>query len=391
MRKVIFVVIFWKVLLFGIVYWTQYIVPLSELYIPERLLRQSLPYILWVWGNFDGAHYISIARSGYFYGQQPFFPLYPYLIELVYEVFYFRIPYLVVGQLISVSAFIGALVILHRLLVLDGRSSLWRIIAAIVLTFPTSFFYTAIYNDALFFLFTTFCLYCSRKQQWVMGSIWGGLATLTRLNGLALLCMIAVEYMSQDKRSIAAQWNLYQLFKDGKRWLSVSVVRHTRIYSIFLIPIAFFGYLIWVHRFFHNWQLVFLSMKNWNQDKIIFPLQVVWRYINIIFLHPQLNIPYAIAIVEFFSILVYLFFLIYSYKRIRLSYWVFFFVSILIPSLTGTFQGMPRYGLHLYPFFLSVGLWISQKPFVSRIIYFAISISLLIFMVTLFTRGYFVS
>ncbi len=391
MLWILLLVVIWKVLLLGIVYLAQYIVPLSELYIPERLLRQSLPYILWVWGNFDGAHYVSIARSGYFYGQQPFFPLYPYLIRLVYEVFYFQIPYLVVGQIISIFALLVALRTVLKLLEFDGKSSLRKLMIAAILLFPTSFFLTAIYNDSLFFLFSTLTLYAARRQKWVLGSLYAALATLTRLNGLALLFVLLGEYIVGNRKSLKMQWDIGRFQQNLRHSLSISSIQKSQIYSVTLIPLAFMGYLIWVQRFFHNWQLVFSVMKNWNQDKVTFPLQVVWRYLKILLIYPQMTIPYLIASIEFLSLLVYLFFIIYSFKRIRLSYWIFFFVSILIPTLTGTFQGMPRYGLHLYPFYLSVGLWISQKSLYNRIIYFAISIILLIFMLTLFTRGYFVA
>lgn len=390
-RKVIFVVIFWKALLLGIVYWAQFIIPLNTLYIPERLLRQMIPCIFWVWGNFDGVHYVSIARSGYFYGQQPFFPLYPYLIRLVYEVFYFQIPYLVVGQLISVGAFIGALVILYKLLALDRKTSLWRLIVLTILVYPTSFFYTAIYNDALFFLLAMLTIFSARGQQWVMASIWAGLATLTRLNGLALFFVILAEFIVGKRLDTKSQWNSTWLILRLKTSLTWQSIKKSRIYTIFLIPSVFIGYLLWVHRFFGTWQLVFSSMKNWNQDKIIFPLQVVWRYIKILFVYPTPTIPYAVALVEFLSVLLYSFLLVYAFKKIRISYWMFFFVSILIPALTGTFQGMPRYGLHLYPFFLLLGLVLEKSSFLVRLIYFVVSVSILVFMLSLFSRGFFVS
>ncbi len=64
-------------------------------------------------------------------------------------------------------------------------------------------------------------------------------------------------------------------------------------------------------------------------------------------------------------------------------------MSILIPSLTGTFAGMPRYGLHLYPFFLSVAMLLEKRPLMVKATYVAISLALLFIGICYFTRGYF--
>ena len=137
--------------------------------------------------------------------------------------------------------------------------------------------------------------------------------------------------------------------------------------------------------------MVFSSMKVWNQDKIIFPLQVVWRYLKIIFTDRSFSMTYWVATIEFLFVVWYLVISIYSYSRIRFSYFVFMVLSLLIPSLTGTFAGMPRYGLHIYPFFLSVAIFLSGRPFTIKTLYFFISIVLMFIVVMFFTRGYFIS
>src|SRR5688572_13183072 len=49
----------------------------------EDILKSyTLPSFLTSFGNFDGAHYISISDVGYQLYQQAFFPLYPMLIKL---------------------------------------------------------------------------------------------------------------------------------------------------------------------------------------------------------------------------------------------------------------------------------------------------------------------
>jgi hypothetical membrane protein len=70
---------------------------------------------------------------------------------------------------------------------------------------------------------------------------------------------------------------------------------------------------------------------------------------------------YWVAVVEFLAVIFSVFLLLWSWRKIRSLYWVFFAVSLLIPALTGTFQGMPRYALHLYPFFLELDPILASK------------------------------
>src|SRR5690242_7110394 len=50
----------------------------------EILRETGLPHWIWSFGNFDGVHYLRIAKDGYAYQYtQAFFPLYPILIKIV--------------------------------------------------------------------------------------------------------------------------------------------------------------------------------------------------------------------------------------------------------------------------------------------------------------------
>lgn len=322
-----------------------------------------LPYLVSIWGNFDGFFYLAIARDGYLAGQQPFFPLYPFIIRLVS--LRFGLPYVLSAQIISLMAFVGALIVVVRLLAYDRKLALFPLMVAVVLTFPTSYSYGATYNDALFFFLATLTLYLGRTRSFGWAGIAGAAATLTRLNGLALFPFLLVEHGLP--------------------------IRPRRIWAAILIPLAFAGYGLWVHKEFGGWQTLFSAMSVWGQDKVTLPVQVVWRYIKIILFFPMASLKYWVAVVELGSVALYVWALLWSFGKIRFSYWVFFAVSILIPSLTGTFQGMPRYGLHLYPLFLVLAMAVSGQSRLGKAIYFLMMTALLVFCVVLFTRGYFIA
>ncbi|MEK9178861.1 MAG: hypothetical protein AAB893_00120, partial [Patescibacteria group bacterium] len=158
-----------------------------------------------------------------------------------------------------------------------------------------------------------------------------------------------------------------------------------------LIPLAFIGYLFYINQTTGSWNNLFVSMTPWGQSKMVFPGIVVWRYLKILFLNHYYSLVYGVALLEFASLIFYGVFIVYSFFKLRLSYSLFFLASITLPTLTGTLQGMPRYGLHLYPLFLGIALFLSTKPQWAKVVWFTISFILLGILVGFFTRGYFVA
>ena len=164
-----------------------------------------------------------------------------------------------------------------------------------------------------------------------------------------------------------------------------------KIFFILLIPFTFLDYLAYIQYKFGSWQLLFQNLAIWNQEKIVFPIQVFFRYAKIFLFHTPTAVTYWVAVIEFLFVAFYIFILIYSFKKIRLSYWIFMAISLLIPTLTGSFAGMPRYGLHLYPIFLTLAMVLDKKSTLVKLIFLTVSIALFFITLALFTRGYFIA
>ncbi len=380
----------WKGFIYAVALAATYVLPQVSEMMPNREY-QTFPYLIWVFGNLDGEHYLAIAQGGYLPGFQPFFPLFPLLMRIITYVS--SLSLIITGQIVSVASLLLALYAAYRLLSLDGLKASWPLFLTLLFTFPTSFYYHAIYNDALFFLLATASLYLARRGIFFWAGFAGGLATLTRLNGLALLIPLLVEYVLQTRKNspILEQWYWFTLWMKLKDSMRLPRLFRSGIIGILCIPASFVSYLWYIQIHFGDWMTLFSSMKTWDQDKIIFPLQVIWRYIKILMIYPEFHLNYAVAALELGSVFLYLFLLWFSYKKIRISYWLFFAFSLLIPSLTGTFQGMPRYGLHLYPMFLSLLLWLRTRSSRVRTIYLCGTVLLEAILIALYTRAYFVA
>lgn len=374
----------WRLLLIFVVIVAALFVPTTGKFFPELLWQRGLPPWVWAWANFDGVHYVSIAKSGYFFNQQPFFPLYPFAIQLVNELVGFhRFPngYIISAQVVSSAAFIISLFLVVKLLKEEKSEGLTRWVLGTIFLFPTAFFYTAAYNDALFLLFSCLTILWCRQRQFLLAGVAGALATLTRLNGLALIFLVLAEY-------VGLGWTWRDWGAKLRRIVSWEALHAS---GVLFIPAAFLSYLFYIQKQFDTWRWIFTSMSVWQQDKLTFPVQVFWRYLKILFLDRSLSFTYWIAVMEFGFVLFYLFLLLYGIKKIRFSFWIFCAVSLLMPMLTGTFQGMPRYILHLSPMFFILGILLSRLPrsiSYSMLILFGIG---QIILLSLFSRGWFIA
>lgn len=378
-KIIILSLVIWKITILSFAHIATFLIPFKTEFSAYKI-NAGLPYLVWVWANFDGVHYVEIAMRGYRGLEQGWFPLYPLLIE-----FLARVPaissHIISGLIISHLFLIASIFLILRLFKLDKKEGLFPLLLIIMLAYPTSFSLGAVYNDSLFLFLATLTIYLARKKSFFLAGLVGFFAMLGRQNGIVLVILIIIEYLMlyyQDKRL------------DLKKAFSIKEVLKHKIYGAILIPIGLLSYLSFIQYQFGDIRLLAESMKIWSQDALVFPPQVFFRYIKII-LTFDFNIVYFVAIIELLFALFYVFLIIYSYKKLRFSYFCFFAVSILIPSLTGTFAGMPRYGLHLYPMFLALSMFLSERKTPFKILYFIISIALLFLMASLFTRGYFVT
>jgi len=344
---------------------------------------------LWPWANMDGVVFMLIARSGYETAQLPFFPFYPTLIRLLHGLTDW--PFIITGLVVSTACFLAALFVLHRLLQLEKRPQLFFLICLLYISFPTGHYLTAVYNDALFVLLSLTTLYFGRQHRYLAAGVFGFFATLSRLNGLALAAFLGFEYLLQVNPDLALKPTMKGLFQTFLQAFQPRAWWSRGIAWALLIPTAFLSYLAWIQWQFGNWYLFFSGAQVWHRDHLTFPLQTCWRYVKMILTVPMNTTVFWVAAAELFFALFYLVWLLWAWKKVRFSYLVFWAVSWLIPAVTGTFQGMPRYGLHILPLFLTIALWLDQKPVWVRWLWIAVSLVLQAVFVMYYTTGYFVT
>jgi Gpi18-like mannosyltransferase len=174
-----------------------------------------------MWGRWDTGWYISIIERGYStsvnqfgQGNTAFFPLYPYLVELVHDCIVpgslqTRGTILLIGVLVSNLAFLGALTLLYLLVRRWWTESNVAQKAVLYLCiFPTAFVFSAFYTESLFLLLSVAAFYLAEKERWWLAGLAGGLAALTRATGVLCAIPLGILYWQQKRRF---EWNVVSL------------------------------------------------------------------------------------------------------------------------------------------------------------------------------------
>lgn len=337
------------------------------------------PYSISVMANFDGVHYVKIASEGYKQFNQAFFPLYPLLIKFL------AVPlnnnHVVAGILISTISFFAGCVILFKLLseIYGLKKALYAVI--LLLVFPTSFFFQMVYTEGLFLLVCTAALYFIHKKRYLWVIIFAAISSLIRIQGIFLFFPIV--------------FSLY----DFKKPIFNNIFSIIKKHFVLLIA-PFIGlscYMVYLNIYFHDPLYFFTAQPSFGAQRstslILLP-QVYFRYLKI-FITASHNFQYFVAVMEFIffniSFVASLFFGYRAYKHknaFECGIALFSLAYIILPTLTGTFSSLPRYtlmALSQYLFFAKM----KNSSYQKAIIF--ISVLIQIVLLSLFSRGYFIS
>ncbi|MEQ8385138.1 MAG: mannosyltransferase family protein [Coleofasciculus sp. A1-SPW-01] len=148
------------------------------------------PTVSWdVFLAWDSYFYQAIALSGYEYANDgqghnvAFFPLFPLLVRAV---MIGELPFNVAGTIVNNLAFWGALIVLYAWVQESHGQKVARWTTAVLAWCPFSLFGTVIYTEGLFLLLSTAALRSFDRKHYGWSALWGGLASATRLPGIAL-------------------------------------------------------------------------------------------------------------------------------------------------------------------------------------------------------------
>lgn len=307
--------------------------------------------------NWDGGHYLGIAKAGYSQNfQYAFFPLYPLTIKVLT---YITGNFLLSAILISIVASFFGLNILYKLVALDFDKKLADKVIITLLFFPTSFFLLTAYSEGLFFLLSISAFYFFRQNKLFWATVAATLASATRLVGLAVVAGLFIEVWSSKGIN-------------RKNWYLIFAPLGFVIYCVFL-------YLKTGDPFY------FLTAENHWQRILVTPGIGFWEALK------NISVGNITSINIFFDLIFAIFgvgFAIRAFRFLPSSFAFYSLLSVGIPLFTPTLSSMPRFLLPVFPIFILIAL---IKNTYIQLIFQVLGILLLAVFSGLFISGYWVA
>ncbi len=354
MKFVFFLWLFWYSLIWLLIWTGQFLMPLRGGFLGPIPLA-----------NFDGVHYLNIARNGYAGYEQAFFPLYPLVLRGM--AWFLGGNFTAAGIVLGILGSLGSLGLFYKLAKEEIGEKATRLAAVFFLFFPTGFFLAGFYNEGLFLCLILAGFLSIKKGWWLLAGIFGGLASATRLVGVFFV--IAIGLIRQ-----------------------IGLIRRT-LFLAFAVS-GFFVYAFWLWQTYGD-PLLFAHVQpafgaNRTGGEIIFLPQVYWRYLKIFFTANVGTLQYWVAFLEFLILNSIFYILWYGWRKklVRSEYLIFGFWVLIAPTLTGTLSSIPRYALACFPIFMVLA---QIKSNTLKYGILAISVLLFVICYLLFSRGYFIS
>ena len=181
----------------------------------ESWMGLSFPSNNWIdgWVRWDSFWYESIVDPHPrfvpdYLSNANFFPFYSWvswIASLPFRAFLDLEHAFFIGALIvsSVSFVLGLKAVDRLTTGLAGRDVAVRTVWLIAV-FPFSFFFTAVYSDALYFCLCAWSLTFAYEKRWYPACALAAMAAMTRIPGLALFPALGLEYLRQNEWRIGS-------------------------------------------------------------------------------------------------------------------------------------------------------------------------------------------
>lgn len=318
----------------------------------------SSPFGAWLervtlapWHRWDAKYYLWIVERGYRIddGTAQFHPLYPWLATPLAALGASPLLALMIVSSVAGAAFV---LVFERLARLDLAPDQARWGTLLLLFSPFAFALWTPYTEALFLLFAATCLLLARRGHWWSAGLVGGLAVLTRQQGVFLILPLAVEFWVStggDWRRALAAW---------RRWLGLG-----------LLPV---GLLVWL-----IYRAVMLSdvSPDWSDPQALIysllispsssmvvphqaflpPWQALWLALSTFWRAPEISLAVDLVLGAAFVVLTGV-----AWPRLRWSYriYVLAIACVSFGYHTGAYypyMGLPRHLLLAFPVFIGLG------------------------------------
>jgi len=355
---------------------------LAEIALPSQTgpeFWHALPdnVFLDVMARWDSGFYLNIARDGYSLtpGQMStvaFFPVYPMLMSLVAPLVGNNL--VLAGVLVSNVMLFFALVFLYLLTELEYKDSqtAQRTIFYIA-AFPTALFFSAVYTESTFLMFSVATFYFARRRMWGWAGVMGMLTSAARIVGVVVWAVVLVEWLQ------AHGWALSRIHR-RESWLGVWRGLRQDSFSLLqisLIPLGLLSYMLFLNSRFGDPLAFWTTQSAWGRgSRSLFGsiFHDIDGLLHQNFMTGAIWWSALLNLIVFFAVILLS---LVVWRRFGTGWGVYSLLGVLIPAASGT-GSIIRYALVLFPIFMILGDW-GRRPWLDRAILVIFAVFLGIF------------
>jgi hypothetical protein len=274
------------------------------------------------------------------------------------------------GLFISNTAGLIAVIYLYVLVRREFSSQVAARTIIFLALFPTSFYLSAIYTESLFLAFAIACIYYTRTHHWWLAGFCGGLAALTRAQGIALLLPVFWEYWQVLSNQYAPLPNMNgKTFQEKSlTWLNsrlygpLRAARRLRnwfsLFAFALIPAGLLAFMIYGKIKTGDFLATFHNQR-WGWGRFLrSPLSLLIYSIR----HPLPPNPmnWNFWILNITISLIFLGLTVWAFRKLPMTYALYTAIMVLLPLSSSLINSISRYYVVVFPVFILLALWTCQ-------------------------------
>jgi mannosyltransferase PIG-V len=216
--------------------------------------------------RWDSVWYLRIADHGYLEPSYTnFFPLFPLLARAAGTPVASS---LLGGLLVSLVSLLVGLYLLHKLTALELGDEYARRTVLLTAFFPTALFFSAVYPEGLLLALSVGAFYAARTGRWAWAGAAGGLAAMTRPQGVLVLVPLLLLYLYGPRGDRADA--------PSRSGLRPRYALSSDVLWLLAVPAGLAVHMAYLGLVFDDPLALFRHKGPWHQE-FTFPLVTLWR------------------------------------------------------------------------------------------------------------------
>jgi hypothetical protein len=333
--------------------------------------------------RWDSWWYLTIAQHGYAHDlmRTAFFPLYPLTIRGLGVIVGSDA---IAGVVVSLASFGIALVLLHRLTLLElGSPSRARLAVMLIAFCPVAFFFSAVYSESLFLALSIGAIYEARMGAWATAGVLGALGAAERNSGVLLMIPLLLLFLygpRADREPPPARPATGG--RNAWRRLIPRYPIEPQIAWIALVPAGLLAYLVYLGASFGDAFAPLHAQTLWFHH-FAGPFGGVWDGIVAawdglrqlvhgsrvpVYFTPAGGDPFTVAgqnLMLFGFLVLGVIGCIGAFRRLPFAYGAYALAALALPLSDPVtpqpLDSLPRYEVVLFPFFMWAAAWLEER------------------------------